>query len=287
LTSVFQPYNGENIPLPNFVEKEPFIQAVHQAQFKELPSGYKVLTEAEQEAINQNPQVAKWMPQQEKGIRPACAIPYELYVDGQVKGDVFELKMKAGTTVFGKKTKGSPFKAYSTIPYLKKDAEGKSLGYESMLARDYAIKAGDQLNDTWKLSESESGQYAVDVYAPNGFFRTFKGNASDSLKTSLTYESASKSHALTGNVVLNLENISKTAIVIEVIDESYETGLKTINLTAGQSQKLVLNLTKSHNWYDFSVKVKDDSIFLRRYAGHVETGQSSFTDPAMGLVKTA
>jgi phospholipase C len=63
--------------------------------------------------------------------------------------------------------------------------------------------------------------------------------------------------------------------------------LKTINLTAGQSQKLVLNLTKSHNWYDFSVKVKDDSIFLRRYAGHVETGQSSFTDPAMGLVKTA
>ena len=50
-----------------------------------------------------------------------------------------------------------------------------------MLARDYAIKAGDQLNDTWKLSESESGQYAVDVYAPNGF-RTFKGNAQILLK---------------------------------------------------------------------------------------------------------
>jgi len=286
LTSVFQSYNGENIPLPSFVEKEPFIQAVHQAQFKQLPSGYKVLTEAEQEAINQNPQVAKWMPQQEKGIRPACAIPYELYVDGQLKGDTFELKMKAGTTVFGKSTKGSPFKAYSTIPYQKKDIEGKPIGYETMLARDYAVKAGDQLKDTWQLSESESGQYAVDVYAPNGFFRTFKGDASDKLKTSLTYESTSTSEILTGNVVLNLENISKADIVVEVIDESYETGLKTINVSAGQSQKLVLNLTKSYNWYDFSVKVIDDAVFLRRYAGHVETGKSSFTDPAMGLVKT-
>lgn len=286
LTSVFQTYNGENIPLPNFVDKEPFIQSVHQAQFKELPSGFKNLSLEEQKAINQNPQSAPWMPKQEKGIRPACAIPYELYVDGQLKGDSFEVKMKVGNKVFGKNAKGSPFKAYSTIAYQKKDVDGKALGFETMLARDYAVKAGDTITDIWKLTESESGKYAIDIYAPNGFFRTFQGDSMDKLHTVLSYEQASQGALLSGNIIIELQNISKEKLLVELLDESYETGLKTVALEPEKSTKVIFDLTKSYNWYDLSVKVKGSPDFLRRYAGHVETGKPSYTDPAMGQVKT-
>ena len=44
-----------------------------------------------------------------------------------------------------------------------------------------------------------------------------------------------------------------------------------------------LDLQKSHGWYDFTVKAEGIES-AARFAGHVETGRSSFTDPLMGRV---
>lgn len=33
-----------------------------------------------------------------------------------------------------------------------------------------------------------------------------------------------------------------------------------------------------------TVKTKNDKSYLRRYAGHVETGEDSFSDPVIGKV---
>jgi phospholipase C len=41
-------------------------------------------------------------------------------------------------------------------------------------------------------------------------------------------------------------------------------------------------LTSSHNWYDLTVRVVGDSSFRQQLAGHIENGEDSFTDPAMG-----
>jgi phospholipase C len=38
----------------------------------------------------------------------------------------------------------------------------------------------------------------------------------------------------------------------------------------------------SHGWYDFSVSVTGADTYLRRYAGRVETGEDSVSDPYMG-----
>ena len=46
----------------------------------------------------------------------------------------------------------------------------------------------------------------------------------------------------------------------------------------------MLNLNKSFYWYDISVKIKGNDIFEKRYAGRVETGRESKSDPAMGMV---
>src|SRR5690606_34198429 len=53
-----------------------------------------------------------------------------------------------------------------------------------------------------------------------------------------------------------------------------------------EDQELVLDidLTQSHGWYDFSVLADGDVDIAYRYAGHMETGKASFSDPLMGQV---
>jgi phospholipase C len=56
-------------------------------------------------------------------------------------------------------------------------------------------------------------------------------------------------------------------------------------VAAGAAQELVLDLKGSHGWYDFSVLVAGADRFEQRYAGRVETGVASFSDPVMaGIV---
>jgi len=278
LVSVFRPYNGETIKTPVPVKKDPFIESVHKAKFKGLPSGYKKLSRAEIAAINQNPAGSAMMPKQEKGIRPACALPYELYVEGNLdknKG-VFEISFAARDRVFGANAAGSPFTVYAPGRYQQ----------EVMMVWSYAVSPGDQLQDTWALQDFEEGRYHLQVHGPNGFFREFTGNSQDpQLSVACTYEhAAGNPKKLSGNIMLRLTNTGEATYTVEIKDNAYRTGARTQRLQPGQSKELVLDLRKSHGWYDCSVQVKGRPGFEKRYAGRVETGQGSFTDPCMGRV---
>jgi phospholipase C len=44
---------------------------------------------------------------------------------------------------------------------------------------------------------------------------------------------------------------------------------------------LRLSLAQSANWYDYSVRVNGMPGWLRRFAGHLENGLPSISDPAM------
>jgi phospholipase C len=46
------------------------------------------------------------------------------------------------------------------------------------------------------------------------------------------------------------------------------------------------SLDEFFGWYDLIVTVAEDPTFEYRLAGHVETGQDSFSDPAMGGLVT-
>ena len=39
-----------------------------------------------------------------------------------------------------------------------------------------------------------------------------------------------------------------------------------------------------YGWYDFVIEVGSDTSFQRRISGHIETGEDSMTDPAIGIV---
>jgi len=280
LTAVFKPYNGEKINTALFPARDAFLESIHTAKFKKNPFGYKVLSEEEISAINKKMPGNGVMPQQEKGIRPACAIPYELYADGQFNfgNKTFSIKFTAGTTVFGAQSAGSPFYVYANMG-------------NDLKIRTYAVSAGDSLTDNWLIDDVADHNYHFSLYGPNGFFREFKGNAADpAVNIAIEYNRLkTDKKKLTGNIEITAVNTGSGQLpVIEITDNAYKTRVRTIALGSMASNKeqstIILDLSKSFGWYDFTVRIKGSQLFEKRYAGHVETGKTSFTDPLMGGV---
>ncbi len=275
LTSVFRPYNGEKIEKPVFLEQKQFIESIHQAQFKEAPENFKKLGASDLTLLNKDAKSSTIFPAQEKGVRPACALPYEPFVNAQLNkaGDVLQLSFKAGSQLFGTKASGIPYRVYAMKPYRN----------EALRSWDYSVAAGDKLTDDWQLADFENNAYHLRVYGPNGFYREFIGNAANpKLKVSCEYEV--KSSKPTGNVLVTIENQDSKAQAVSITDNSYKTGVKNKTFAIGGKATLVLDLGKSFHWYDFSVKVQGYDGYEERFAGHVETGAVTKTDPLMGGV---
>lgn len=275
LTSVFRPYNGEKIEKPVFLEQKQFIESIHQAQFKQAPENFKKLGAAELAELNKDTRKSALFPIQEKGVRPACALPYEPFVNAQLSqsGEALQLSFKAGNQVFGTKSRGIPYRVYAMKPYRN----------EILRSWDYSVVAGDTLTDDFKLADFENNAYHLRVYGPNGFYREFMGNAANpKLKVSCEYEV--KSSKPTGNVAVTIENLDSKSHDVVIVDNSYKTGTKNKTFAVGGKASLVLELSKSFHWYDFSVKAKGYEGYEERFAGHVETGTVTKTDPLMGGV---
>lgn len=271
LSSAFRPYNGEQIIQPTLMEKKPFMQIIYSAKFKELPDNFRRLNQNEVNDINKDHRVSPHFPQQEKGIRSACALPYEHYVNGQLKGDRFEIQFYAADAAFGKKAAGSAFTVYGMNPF-----KG-----EKLRVWDYAVKAGDKLKDEWRIEDFSDGRYHLKVHGPNGFLREFAGDKHNpALKVTCSYEL--KTGEITGNLLLTINNSGKEVINVTVTDLSYKTGKKLIMVTAQHEVNHFVDLTKSYNWYDLSVTVRGKDQYIERFAGRVENGRVGKTDPLMG-----
>ncbi len=273
LSSVFRPFNGEKISYPKGLEKKPFMETIYSAKFKDLPDGYKKLSNEEIETINQNHPHSPVFPQQEKGIRSACALPYELYLDGKVAGNKLRLHFSAANQLFGEKSSGSPFTVYAMNPF-----KG-----EVLRVWDYTVSAGDTLQDDWLIDDFEDGKYHLRAYGPNGFFREFAGKKESSgLSVKCDYENTGSGFSRSGNVTIRIINGGSSPITVILEDMSYKTGSQLISLAGGGHKDLVMNLSKSYNWYDFKVSIKGNEDFMERFAGRVETGKDGKTDPLMG-----
>jgi phospholipase C len=287
LNSVFRPYNGEKPAPPKFLDRDTFLEGIHKAKFRKLPADYKLLTPEDITLMKEDLYHSPYMPQQEKGIRPSCALPYQLYANGKLSEDKksFGIRFEARDDVFGETSCGSPFLVYAPGKYRK---ENDPASYESVRTWAYTVKSADRIEDNWPMDAFENDQYHLRVYGPNGFFREFTGDAVDPLIEVLCeYETKSGSkNKLTGNIALKLLNSGDRPYTVEITDNGYKTQaiektLEKAGTTADRSI-VVLNLSKSFGWYDFSVKVTGGGSFEKRYAGRVETGKHSYSDPFMG-----
>jgi len=264
LTTCFRTYSTHDAKL-DYLDRDKFVIQIREAKDKEVPANFKALTAEQIAEVNQKLAASQWMSKQEPGTRPANPLPYELYADGTLSADgkSFVLTMKTGTSVHGTKSMGAPFNVY-----LRDNG--------SMVAGTYAVKAGDTLTQNFPVND---GKYSIDVHAPNGFFRSFNGTVKTPVTVETIYEQ--QGGKLSGNIALHVRNSGKASMQVAVTDNSYGLAPVMRNVAAGATGKIVMWSGKNHGWYDVSVKIEDSEL---RYAGRVETGSASITDPAMGGV---
>lgn len=272
LTSVFQQAStGEQSKLTH-PTRDQFIEQIHRAQFMDAPKDYKQLTEDEIKLIRQNRGESVLMPRQEPGVRKSCPLPYELTADGRLGPDrqEFRIRMGALTKKFGAQAAGAPFIVYSRH------------GENDLRVRNYTVGAGDQLRDSWPLTDFESSRYEFAVYGPNGFFRNLRGDGKDPLIDVQLGAVSSANEPLV--VAVHLQNQSGEVQVVEIADLAYGNSKQTIRLSPGDERTHTMPYERSFGWYDLVVRVAGHERFEKRYAGRIETGEWSFTDPAMGKV---
>jgi phospholipase C len=273
LTSVFRPFDAKE-PELDFLNREKFVVSIQQARYKEIPSSYKKLSATEIEQVNNNLLRSSSTSHQESGIRPSCALPYELYAEGALSSDgmSFELRMTAANKVHGANAAGAPFNVY--LRNLSGDTD------KGTRAATYAVKSGDTWRQQFPLALFVDSRYSIEVHAPNGFYRSFTGDAaSHALQVRTEYDK--NSGGLTGDMRIHLRNQGATPITVAVKDVSYKSGATTKAIKPGQEESVLLHLKQSHGWYDFTIKTEGSQAELR-YAGRVETGRPGFSDPLMG-----
>lgn len=194
---------------------------------------------------------------QEKGAVFSRALPYALYCQAKPSAERQQVQL-----VFDNKgKKGVVYHVYD-------------MHHLERIPRRYTVEAGKQLSDEWDLKDT-SGKYHLEVFGPNGFFQSFKGSV-NTAEPSVQIEHDHKN----GGLHIRCKNASTEALQVRIVDNAYGYGApESIALPPKKSKDKYQKLTKSGNWYDYSVTMSNGMEY--RFAGRVETGKHGITDPAM------
>lgn len=197
---------------------------------------------------------------QEKGTRFSRALPYRLNVYLRKS----ENENKIDLTFGNQGDAGVVYHVYD-------------LNHLDRIPRRYTVEAGKAISDDWQLG-ADQGSYDLEVYGPNGYFQKFSGNIDSMEEPEITLDFDYRK----GGISVDITNPGKSPIIATINSNAYDHGGPwTFNIAAGKNKKKKWALKSSGNWYDFSVKVGNE--YLRRFAGRVETGRPSVSDPAMAM----
>ncbi len=201
------------------------------------------------------PPAVQALPRQERGRRPARALPYDLQIHGVVDRGRGVLRL----TFVNRGAAGAAFNLYR--------AGGDP--------RFYTVEAGRELADALPTG---AAPYDVSIFGPNGFLRRFRGGpAGGAVEVEAAHDRRGARLALT------LRNTGDAAVVLTVRPGDYPAGgSRRHRLAPGQAARDLWSLDPAAPWYDLTVTSDADPAFLRRLAGHLETGRPSLTDPAIG-----
>ncbi|MDQ0082814.1 phospholipase C [Variovorax boronicumulans] len=208
------------------------------------------------------------LPRQATGTRPSRALPYELHTSA--RADVIKGQMRL---IF--KNSGKAAAVFHVYDKLNLDR----------LPRRYMVEPGKTLDDTWNPTTDNSGFYDLWVLGPSGYHRHFKGDlnrlragGAPNPEVQVCYDIAN------GNVYLEMLNGGGGACKFTVRAKAYrDDGPWNATVSGGGKAEQLWVLASSGQWYDFAVTCDADPAFYRRFAGRVETGKHSVSDPAMGL----
>jgi phospholipase C len=137
--------------------------------------------------------------------------------------------------------------------------------------RRYTVEAGKRLDGVW-----QADAYDLRIFGPQGFHRQLAG---DSRTDGLTVEAVRAGDAL----ALSLTNRTAAPIRAVIATEVYAdiAHAATVDIGPGESRTWRERLVSRGGWYDVAVRIPEAPGFLRRFAGRIETGRPSISDPAM------
>jgi phospholipase C len=205
------------------------------------------------------------MPRQERGVRPARALPYEFDATSRIDAD--------GNFLIDFRNTGS----LGVVFHVRSANRNEGPWV-------YTVEAGKTLAESWHQA---SGDYDFSVYGPNGFMRQFRGNARHAATTHRTDPEVRLSYAATkARITLTLSNSGDRACSLTVID-GYGGKQIAYTLAPGQSVASDWNLEESFHWYDLVVTDEQKNGFRRQFAGKVENGLDGISDPAIGAGNAA
>jgi phospholipase C len=196
---------------------------------------------------------------QEPGVRRSRALPYELHVHAHTRPHESKLTLSFKNT--GRA--GAVFHVYDRL-------------HLERIPRRYTVEAGKDLTDEWTL-RLDQGRYDLWVYGPNGFVREFRGEVHD---RALTYPEVELKYE-PENLAIELvaTNKGQAEAVLMVRANAYRSdGPWRLRVVFGCITSRRWTLIGSERWYDFTIMGEH---FERRFAGRLENGTPSFSDPAV------
>ncbi|MBP2276050.1 phosphocholine-specific phospholipase C [Sphingomonas sp. PL20] len=188
---------------------------------------------------------AQPMPTVEPGGKKARPLPYALSVD---------LKSIAGAVRLDFVNAGKAGAAFSVCDRLR----------PHLAPRRYTVSAGASLSDEWPLLDTA---HALEVQGPAGFVRSFSGTGEPAFTVHV--------RSLADHVVLAITQHGATPIRI---GDAYAGRTVEIAPKRGERAEHRVAVAANGHWYDLTVEAPGHS---ERFAGHVETGRASISDPRM------
>ncbi|WP_326535351.1 phosphocholine-specific phospholipase C [Pseudorhodoferax sp.] len=199
------------------------------------------------------------LPVQAGGVRPSRALPYALHTDAEVVPGA-GVRLHLGNT-------GAQAAVFHVYDRHRLEA----------IPRRYTVGPGRSLSDHWPAAAG--GAYDLWVLGPNGFHSHFTGSVRQALAAWPDVEV--RGDGATGELVLRLMNKGEAPCTMRLVANAYGTPGASHLLAPRTEQTLRRPLQASGHWYDCSVQVAGLAGFSRRFAGRVETGRASVSDPAM------
>jgi phospholipase C len=204
-------------------------------------------------------------------VRPSRALPYELHVTSQITPDTTRLGATQVELSFA--NTGGVAAVFHVYDRLHLDR----------LPRRYTVEPKKALKDTWQ--PVGGGAYDLWVMGPNGFHRHFTGNARRVAAVAQPNPDVRLEYDVPGgSLIVTLTNTGPVPCLFSLVPNAYfaSSAGATQTVIARSEFKLSRSLASSALWYDFSVKVHGQPDYSRRFAGRMETGLPSLSDPAMG-----
>ena len=193
------------------------------------------------------------LPRQEPGARRARALPYAF--------DAWARRTPGGLALtidnFGKVGAGFglyPFEADAGGPWF------------------YAVEPGRTLHDELAIGP---GGYDFTLHGANGFLRRFCGGQAEGVEVRCSYDQVSET------LLVAMHNHGARALTVQTANAYAQSKTSAQRLAPNASVTHSWRIAPAGHWYDVHVTAAEDPRFLRRLAGHIETGRPSRSDPGL------